>query len=419
MGPLSIHKSSSLNERKENQMSRLPKGCSNVCGDLAYQMHICRSRFLSSFSKFGYDLFWPSGLQLVETAWEKLPPSVRNRLLTFTTPFAEPCCLRTDITLAAVAYMSSHFSPEERPLRLSYADKVYLTPQKPETSLEKFQIGAELLGWEEEGADVEMLFLLLKYLEDVNISDSMIVIGDVTILRTVLENVSPSLSQKIVNSLISGNYQEYYLATQELEGEPVNLEFMKNLPDLKGSPEVLDRAAILLGSSELIEPIKRICNSLRGLGYEKQICIDLALARELNYYTGPVFEIYLPSYGKPVGGGGRYDGLLTQYGVIGQAMGFALDLEVIASVSKAGSRSKTAFVWHGDLPADSVFKRALSIIEKGVNVEMSWARNRDSSYNLSLQKDASFWVDLSRKEITDLNNNRKKNIDEWLGEELC
>jgi len=400
-------------------MSRLPKGCSNVCGDLAYQMHVCRSRFLSSFSQFGYRLFWPSGLQLIETAWEKLPVNVRNRLLTFTTPFAEPCCLRTDITLAAVAYMSSHFSPEERPLRLSYADKVYLTPQKPETSLERFQIGAELLGWEEEGADVEMLFLLLKYLENIRITDAVIVIGDVTILQNLLEKVPSILSKRIVNSLISGNYPEYSRALKDLQGKNVNMEFMKALPDLKGNSDILGIAEKILGDDTLLKPTQRIYDSLKALGYENQVCIDLALARELDYYSGPVFEIYLPSCGKPVGGGGRYDGLLSQYGIIGQAMGFALDLEVIASVAEASNPTETALVWSGNLSAESAFKRTLPIVEKGFKVEMSWVKDKDLSLALSRQKKVPYWVDLSEKKVIRLNCDKTLSFEEWLGEETC
>jgi ATP phosphoribosyltransferase regulatory subunit len=315
--------------------------------------------------------------------------------------------------------MSSHFSPEERPLRLSYADKVYLTPQKPETSLERFQIGAELLGWEEEGADVEMLFLLLKYLEDIRISDAVIVIGDVTILQNLLERVPSRHSKRIVNALISGNYPEFNRALDELKGETVNMEFMKALPNLKGNSDILEKAEKMLGDDTLLKPTKRIYDSLKALGYEKQVCIDLALARELDYYSGPVFEIYLPSCGKPVGGGGRYDGLLTQYGIIGQAMGFALDLEVIASVAEAFSYAETALVWTGNLSAESALKRTLPFVEKGFKVEMSWVKDRDLSLGLSKQRKVQYWVDLSEKKVIRLDCDKTLTFDELLGEEKC
>lgn len=42
-------------------------------------------------------------------------------------------------------------------------------------------------------------------------------------------------------------------------------------------------------------------------------CIDLSLARGLDYYTGVIFEARLEAYGKSiaVSGGGRYDGLFA------------------------------------------------------------------------------------------------------------
>ena len=47
----------------------------------------------------------------------------------------------------------------------------------------------------------------------------------------------------------------------------------------------------------------------------------------LGYYTGAVFEVYDPTLGVPIGGGGRYDALLGTFGASRPAVGFALDVE--------------------------------------------------------------------------------------------
>ena len=54
---------------------------------------------------------------------------------------------------------------------------------------------------------------------------------------------------------------------------------------------------------------------------QRQICIDPSVVRGLEYYTGPVYEVELTlpgDDGKPlrfgsVGGGGRYDGLVSRF----------------------------------------------------------------------------------------------------------
>ena len=49
--------------------------------------------------------------------------------------------------------------------------------------------------------------------------------------------------------------------------------------------------------------------------------------RAFDYYTGLVVEAYAPGLGLPLGGGGRYDGVLGAYDSPLPAAGFALGLE--------------------------------------------------------------------------------------------
>jgi ATP phosphoribosyltransferase regulatory subunit len=58
-----------------------------------------------------------------------------------------------------------------------------------------------------------------------------------------------------------------------------------------------------------------------------RIIIDFGLMRSLGYYTGAVFQVYDPAHGVPIGGGGRYDELLGQFGRALPAVGFALNVE--------------------------------------------------------------------------------------------
>jgi len=88
----------------------------------------------------------------------------------------------------------------------------------------------------------------------------------------------------------------------------------------------------LSGITELQE-INAICESA-GFG-SKRIVIDPSVIRGLEYYTGPVFEVELlldtkDEKGRPVrfgsvGGGGRYDGLVSRFrGEVVPATGFSI-----------------------------------------------------------------------------------------------
>jgi ATP phosphoribosyltransferase regulatory subunit len=57
------------------------------------------------------------------------------------------------------------------------------------------------------------------------------------------------------------------------------------------------------------------------------VIFDFGLARNIDYYTGAVFEVYDPALGAPIGGGGRYDELLERFGRSLPAVGFALGVD--------------------------------------------------------------------------------------------
>jgi histidyl-tRNA synthetase len=64
------------------------------------------------------------------------------------------------------------------------------------------------------------------------------------------------------------------------------------------------------GVEELLEVISLVPENLRSL-----LCVDLSLARGLDYYTGTIFEVVLPDYPAfgSVSAGGRYDDLTAQF----------------------------------------------------------------------------------------------------------
>jgi histidyl-tRNA synthetase len=76
-------------------------------------------------------------------------------------------------------------------------------------------------------------------------------------------------------------------------------------------------------SSAGIEELRAIANLADGAGYRDRIELSTSVVRGLEYYTGPVFEVELlletkDEKGRPVrfgsvGGGGRYDGLVSRF----------------------------------------------------------------------------------------------------------
>ena len=86
---------------------------------------------------------------------------------------------------------------------------------------------------------------------------------------------------------------------------------------------------------EGLNELSQIARLVDSGGYENRIIIDPSVVRGLEYYTGPVFEVELlldtrDEKGRPVrfgsvGGGGRYDGLVSRFrGEVVPATGFSI-----------------------------------------------------------------------------------------------
>ena len=74
---------------------------------------------------------------------------------------------------------------------------------------------------------------------------------------------------------------------------------------------------------------------------EDRVVVDLGLARGFAYYTGAVFELVDPGSSLPLGGGGRYDGLVRTLGADEDvpALGFAYNLDRVLDVLDSTARS--------------------------------------------------------------------------------
>ncbi|MCG6204897.1 histidine--tRNA ligase [Rhodopseudomonas sp. HC1] len=114
-----------------------------------------------------------------------------------------------------------------------------------------------------------------------------------------------------------------------------------------------DNATFLAGVSEL----RAIGELVKASGYdEDRIRIDPSVVRGLEYYTGPVYEVELlletkDEKGRPVrfgsvGGGGRYDGLVSRFrGEPVPATGFSIGVSrlqaALTLIGKLGTRPAT------------------------------------------------------------------------------
>jgi histidyl-tRNA synthetase len=119
-------------------------------------------------------------------------------------------------------------------------------------------------------------------------------------------------------------------------GRVVELVATSGLPDVVMTA-VSERLSGFEPARQALDDLEKLFSYLAALGApSKHYELDLALARGLDYYTGPVFETTVeePNVGS-IGGAGRYDGLVGMFS--GQeipATGMSLGLERIIDVAE-------------------------------------------------------------------------------------
>ena len=133
-------------------------------------------------------------------------------------------------------------------------------------------------------------------------------------------------------------------------------ELLLRFPALRGGPEILEAAAGLVRnrrSERALDELARVRELLGVHGLDDVVNLDLGALRDFDYYTGVIFEGFGPELGRPVAQGGRYDGLLERFGRPAPATGFMIELDLVAELLMAGSKSSAlprldaALAWKG------------------------------------------------------------------------
>jgi ATP phosphoribosyltransferase regulatory subunit HisZ len=235
--------------------------------------------------------------------------------------------LRFDSTIPIARLAATRYHDAEPPLRFCYLQHVYRPVQpKRAQSREFLQIGMELMGLPAPAGDAEAITLLVKVLEAAGLNDFRIAVGDVSFFTGKLDAAGargehgPGSRETILSEL----------STRDMVGLERQLRASDSISD--ADRERLVEIAAARGGRELIERegadrLVALDDLLRSEGIADKVIYDLGLIRSLSYYTGTVLEIYAPSSGFPIGGGGRYDDLVARFGRDLAAFGFAINME--------------------------------------------------------------------------------------------
>jgi histidyl-tRNA synthetase len=265
--------------------------------------------------------------------------------------------LRYDLTAPLARYVAENFDALPKPYRSYRAGYVYRNEKPGPGRFRQFmQFDADTVGSASPAADAEMCMMAADTMEALGIPRGSYVVkvnnrkvldgvleaiglgGDdnagrrLTVLRAIdkLDKFSADEVRKLLGPGRWDGGEEGkgdFTKGAELSAEDANvvLAVTEKRDDWK---DTVAAAEVYLAKSEIgragVSELDEIAKLVAASGYgPDRIRIDPSVVRGLEYYTGPVYEVELTletkdEKGRPVrfgsvGGGGRYDGLVSRF----------------------------------------------------------------------------------------------------------
>ena len=313
----------------ELKLNGLPEGMAFYLPEKARVLDLLKNNGQEILESYGYEpLYVPALLpySLVSSGVDKEKVKNYYKLIEYQ---GDILVLRPEMTSAIAGLVAREQNNIMFPARFYYYSSVYRHESTQSgKDREIYQLGAERFGGSED-ADIEILLLVQKIIETAGLDDFQVEVGNINFLEEVFSSLEldDELVKRLKAKLASRDLVGYRNICFELEAK--KKEKLLKLLELRGGPEILSEAEeIITGDNNSLNHLKKIYGCLNLIGMAKRINFDLTLMRNLDYYTGIVFEVMSPNLGYNLCGGGRYDKLLSRFGVESiPAVGFAIGME--------------------------------------------------------------------------------------------
>ena len=235
--------------------------------------------------------------------------------------------LRYDLTVPFARYVVQHREELQLPFKRYQIQPVWRAdrPQKGRYR-EFYQCDADVVGSDSLLNEVELMQIVDTVFTKFGVR-VCIKINNRKILTGIAEVIGEA--EKIVDITVAIDKLDKIgleKVNEELRNDGISEEAIEKLQpiiSLSGSnEEKLEVISQVLAGSEAglkgVEETRFILDTLKAVGLNNAIELDLTLARGLNYYTGAIFEV--KALDTPMGsitGGGRYDNLTGIFGLPG------------------------------------------------------------------------------------------------------
>lgn len=353
------------------------------------------------FENYGFQEIKTPLFEELKLFTTKSGEEIVDQLYNFKDKSDRELALRPELTApVARLYLNELQKTTAKPIKLYYYGSCFRYERPQKGRFRQFwQFGCELIGAKSPEGEAEVISMCNESLESLGITPADININHLGIIRGLFAhfNIDTKTQREIMVIIDKGDKE---LLKESLIGDnPVidNEELnnvLLNLIDMVGGKEILPDIEELVKPydepQESLAELEELVKTLDSFGVDNYT-LNLGVARGLDYYTGIVFEVYIPELGaqKQVCGGGTYSLIKVFGGEEIESTGFAFGFDRLMNAIE-------------ELNGEKELKPYLDVFVAPINDE---TRQKSFEITQTLRKNGiATDVDLNRKKFKKLMN---------------
>ncbi|HDQ06808.1 MAG TPA: histidine--tRNA ligase [Candidatus Bathyarchaeota archaeon] len=309
---------------------------------------------------YGYEEIITPILESYDLLAAKTSEEIRERMYTFKDLGSRKVAMRPEFTASVARLVASKLRNEPKPMRLFSVGSLYRYDEPQYGRFREFwQSNYELFGSDRPEADAEILMLTNDLLKRLGLKNYRFKIGHTGILKGILdqEEMGEAKQNSVRQLLDKKSWEDALAVARDADVSQKCLAALERLFETRGEDafKVLETVKETVsgydGAVAAADNLWKILELVKDSGVKLEITVEAGFARGLEYYTGMIFESYVPALDVALGGGGRYDRLIQLFGgepipAVGVAQG--IDRIVLAlkkqKVSPKSGKEKSVVV---------------------------------------------------------------------------
>ena len=316
-----------------------PRGTRDFLFEEMRERKRAESTLREVFESYGYQEIKTPLFEELKLFTTKSGEEIVDQLYNFKDKSDRDLTLRPEITApVARLYLNELEKTSTKPIKLYYYGSCFRYERPQKGRFRQFwQFGCELIGAKTPQGEAEVIALCTDAIQSLGITTADVNINHLGIIRGLFSHfdISDETQSEIMVIIDKGDKD---LLIESLSGDDPVIDndelnqILLRLIDLVGDKSILPEVEELIAPydepKESLNELIELIDYLEAFQVENYT-LNLGVARGLDYYTGIVFEIYVPELGaqKQICGGGSYSLVKVFGGQEVESTGFALGFD--------------------------------------------------------------------------------------------